>query len=97
MLHLGKLLQESVILLEAFFRLLEHSLGVLLADLLDELLEAVLAAVLRESALGEADGVGLVGRVELELLLGERRIVAPEWEVDRVDGGLLVGGTRLRQ
>ena len=97
LLHLGKLLQESVVLLEALLGTLEHSLGVLLADLLDELLEAVLAAVLRERALGEADGVGLVGRVELKLLLGERRIVAPEREVDRVNGGLLVGGTRLRQ
>ena len=93
----GELLEESVVLLEALLGSLEHSLGVLLTDLLDELLEAVLAAVLRESALGEADGVGLVGRIELELLLGERRIVAPEREVDRVDGGLLVGRTRLRQ
>ena len=93
----GELLEERVVLLEALLGTLEHGLGVLLTDLLDELLKAVLAAVLRERALSEADRVGLVGRVELELLLGERRIVAPEREVDRVNGSLLVGRTRLGQ
>ncbi len=58
---------------------------------------AVLAKLLRNGVLGERDRIGLVGRVELELLLGERRIVAPKREVDRVNGSLLVGRTSLRQ
>ena len=47
-LHLAQLLEEGVVLLEALFGLLEHRHRLLLADLLHELLEAVLAAVLRK-------------------------------------------------
>ena len=38
-LHLGELLEEGVVLLEALFGLLEHRHRLLLADLLHELLE----------------------------------------------------------
>ena len=46
---------------------LEHLHRLVLADLLDELLEAVLAKLLRNGVRGEGDGVGLVGAVELDL------------------------------
>ena len=38
--HLGELLEEGVVLLEALFGVLEHRHRLLLADLLDQLLEA---------------------------------------------------------
>ena len=47
-LHLGELLEEGVVLLEAFLGALEHLHRLVLADLLDELLEAVLAKLLRD-------------------------------------------------
>ena len=87
-LHLGELLEESVVLLEALLGGLEHLLRLLRTDLLHELLEAVLAEFLRDRVLRERDRVGLVGRVELEL--ARRRIVGPEREVDGVDRRLLV-------
>ena len=59
-LHLGELLEERVVLLEALFGLLEHRHRLLLADLLDQLLEAVLAEFLRDGVLRERDRVGLV-------------------------------------
>ena len=59
-LHLGELLEEGVVLLEALFGFLEHRHRLLLADLLDQLLEAVLAEFLRDGVLRERDRVGLV-------------------------------------
>ena len=59
-LHLGELLEESVVLLEALLGGLEHLLRLLWADLLDQLLEAVLAEFLRDGVLRERDRVGLV-------------------------------------
>ena len=61
-LHLGELLEERVVLLEALLGGLEHRLRLLRADLLHELLEAVLAEFLRDRVLRERDRVGLVGR-----------------------------------
>ena len=89
-LHLGELLEESVVLLEAFLGALEHGHRLLFADLLDELLEAVLAKLLRDGVRREGDGVGLVGGVEDELLALGDRVVAPEREVDGVHRRLLV-------
>ena len=66
-----------------------------LADLLDELLEAVLAKLLRNGVRREGDGVGFVGAVELHL--AGRRVVAPEREVDGLHGRRLVRRTRLRE
>ena len=45
-LHLGELLEEGVVVLEALLGALEHLHRLVLADLLDELLEAVLAKLL---------------------------------------------------
>ena len=66
-LHLAEFLQERVVLLEAFLGPLEHGHRLLLADLLDQLLEAVLAVLLRHRVLRERDRRGLVGGVELHL------------------------------
>ena len=96
-LHLGELLEESVILLEAFLGALEHLHRLVLADLLDELLEAVLAKLLRNGVRREGDGVGLVGAVERELLARRIRVVAPEREVDGLHRRLLVRRAGLRE
>ena len=95
-LHLGELLEESVVLLEALFGSLEHLHRLVLADLLDKLLEAVLAKLLRNGVRREGDGFGLVGTVEHELHLAARRVVRPEREVDGLHRRLLVRRTRLR-
>ena len=95
--HLGELLEEGVVVLEALLGALEHLHRLVLADLLDELLEAVLAKLLRNGVRREGDGVGLVGGVERELLALGVRVVAPEREVDGLHRRLLVRRTRLRE
>ena len=90
LLHLGELLEEGVVLLEARLGALEGLLGLVGANHLHELAEAVLAKLLRDGVRREGDGVGLVGGVERELLAVGIRVVAPEREVDGVHGNLLV-------
>ena len=94
-LHLGELLEQRVVVLEALLGALEHLHRLVLADLLDELLEAVLAKLLRNGVRREGNGVGLVGAVELHLAGG--RVVRPEREVDGLNRRLLMRRTGLRE
>ena len=84
LLHLGELLEEGVVLLEARLGALEGLLGLVGAKHLHELAEAVLAAVLRERTLGGVE------REAVLALRGDVRVVAPQREVDGIHGRLLV-------
>ena len=85
-LHLGELLEEGVVLLEALLGALEHLHRLVLADLLDELLEAVLAKFLRDG----------VRSPSLSLRVCSRTVrTTDKRRVCEGDGVGLVGGVEL--